>query len=159
MDLPEGYIKYIQDLQTNCKMILIPASTGTKIQENNDATQCCELKKAIYGLVQAARQWWKKFKTVILQMGYKPSLAEPGLFFKNGKTKSFLIIYVDDGGIFSDEAKIQVVLSELIKTFNVKYLGKLDNFIGCKLIEHKEKDTIWIHQPLFKHLEQAFGHL
>jgi hypothetical protein len=67
---------------------------------------------------------------------------------------------VDDGGIFSDEATIKEVLTELGKTFNVKYLGKLENFIGCKLIENKEKDTIWIHQPkLFKHLEQTFGHL
>jgi hypothetical protein len=42
----------------------------------------------------------------------------------------------------------------------VKYLGKLENFIGCKLIENAAKDTIWIHQPkLFKHLEQTFGHL
>jgi hypothetical protein len=160
MDLPEGYITYIKDLQTNGKMNLIPVSSGTKIQEITEATHCCELKKAIYGLVQAARQWWKKFKTVILQMGYKPSLADPCLFFKNGKTKSFIIIYVDDGGIFSDEATIKEVLTELGKTFNVKYLGKLENFIGCKLIENKEKDTIWIHQPkLFKHLEQTFGHL
>jgi hypothetical protein len=57
---------------------------------------------------------------------------------------------VDDGGIFSDEATIQ----------EVKYLGKLENFIKCMLMENKEKDTIWIHHPkLFKHLEQKFGHL
>jgi hypothetical protein len=46
------------------------------------------------------------------------------------------------------------------KSFKVKYLGKLENFIACKLIENKERDTIWIHQPnLFKHLEQTFGKL
>jgi hypothetical protein len=118
------------------------------------------LQIKIYGSVQPARQWRKKFKTVMLPMGYKPSLADPCLFFKDGKTKSFIIIYVDDGGIFSDESTIKEVLAELGKTFNVKYLGKLENFIGCKLIENKEKDTIWIYQlKSFKHLEQTFGHL
>jgi hypothetical protein len=33
MDLPEGYITYIQNLATNGKMNLIPVSSGTKIQE------------------------------------------------------------------------------------------------------------------------------
>jgi hypothetical protein len=93
-------------------------------------------------------------------MGYMPSLADACLFYKNVKTKSFIIIYVDDGGIFSDEKTIQEVISALSKTFTVKHLGKLENFFGCKLIENKEKDTIWIHQPkLFKHLEQSFGKL
>jgi hypothetical protein len=33
-------------------------------------------------------------------------------------------------------------------------------FFGCKLIENKKKDAIWICQPkLFKLLEQTFGHL
>jgi hypothetical protein len=79
---------------------------------------------------------------------------------QNGKTKSFIIIYVDDGGIFSDDETIQEVIQALSRTFNVKYIGKLENFIGCRLIENNERDTIWIHQPkLFKHLEQTFGEL
>ena len=160
MDLPDGYVQYIKELQTNGKTTEIPISNGINIQNINDKEYCCELKKAIYGLVQAARQWWKKFKNVILEMGYKPSLADPCLFYKDGPVKSFIIIYVDDGGIFSDADTIQKVIKELSKTFNVKYLGKLENFIGCKIVENASRDTIWIHQPkLFKHLEQTFGDL
>jgi hypothetical protein len=93
-------------------------------------------------------------------MGYKPSSADPCLFYKDGPTKSFITIYVDDGGIFSDKDTIQEVIQELGKTFNVKYLGKLENFVGYKLVENEAKDKIWIHQPkLFKHLEQTFGEL
>jgi transposase InsO family protein len=160
MEIPEGYIKYIQDLRTNGKQNETPMANGTQIADISEKTHCLELKKAIYGLVQAARQWWKKFKQVILDMGYKPSLADPCLFYKDGNPKSFIIIYVDDGGIFSDDKTIKEVINALSKTFNVKYLGKLENFIGCKLIENEARDTIWIHQPkLFKHLEQAFGKL
>jgi hypothetical protein len=49
---------------------------------------------------------------------------------------------VDDGGVFSDEEKMQEVLTELGKRFKVKPMGKLENFIGCKIIENEAKDTI-----------------
>lgn len=97
----------------------------------------------------------------MLQMVYTPSQGVPCLFYKEGrncKPKSFIIIYVDDGDIISDEVTIQQVLKELGKTFKVKSLGILENSIVCKLIENEAKDTIWIHQPkLFTHLEQTFG--
>jgi Reverse transcriptase (RNA-dependent DNA polymerase) len=121
------------------------------------------LSKAIYGLVQAARQWWKKFKGILSTLGYHPSRADPCLFIKEDKvsnTKSFLIVYVDDGGIFGTPDEIKKVLQELSKTFIVKDLGKMEDFIGCNIIENEERDTIWIHQPkLIKHLKEQFGDL
>jgi hypothetical protein len=72
-------------------------------------------------------------------------------------TKSFIAIYVDDGGISSSEDNIKEVLHELGKHFKVKYLGKLENFLGCKIFENKERDTIYIHQPkLIKNLKLTF---
>jgi hypothetical protein len=39
-------------------------------------------------------------------------------------------------------------------------LGKLENFIGCKIIENPEKTKIWIQQPkLLKNLNQTFSKL
>jgi Reverse transcriptase (RNA-dependent DNA polymerase) len=142
MDLPEGYVQYIKALITNGTQKEIPISNGINIQDLKEWTHFLEFKKAIYGLVQTARQWWKKFKSVILEMGYKPSLADPCLFYRdgtNGKTKSFIIIHVDDGGIFRDEETIQEVITELGKTFKVKYLGKLKNSLGVNSLKIKQK--------------------
>jgi Reverse transcriptase (RNA-dependent DNA polymerase) len=148
MDLPEGYAEYLQKMKQEGKQEKIPITSSDYIkQEITNSLFCCELKKAIYGLVQAARHWWKKFKEVIRQIGYKPSLADPCLFVKDNGGKSFIIIYVDDGGIFGTQDEIKQVLKELSKTFKVKDLGKLENFIGCKIIENQAKDTLWIHQP------------
>jgi hypothetical protein len=112
--------------------------------------------------VQAARQWWKKFKEVLKTLYYFPSRADPCLFIKTDKlnNKSYLIIYVDDGGIFGTPEEIKNVLNQLSKTFVVKDLGPMENFVGCKIITNKNKDTIWLHQPkLFKHLKEQFGTL
>ena len=36
----------------------------------------------------------------------------------------------------------------------------MEHFVGCHLIENKEKDTLWIHQPkLMKNLKTHFGQL
>jgi hypothetical protein len=71
------------------------------------------LKKAIYGLVQAARQWWKKFKEAIAGYNYFPSKVDPCLFVKNANNDvplSFVIIYVDDGGIIGTHESIKEVI-------------------------------------------------
>jgi Reverse transcriptase (RNA-dependent DNA polymerase) len=122
-------------------------------------THCLKFEKALYGLVQAARQWWKKFKEIMKEIGYTPIPVDPCLFTKsiNGKL-TFVIIYVDDGGIFSTTEDIQDVLKALGKTFKVKYLGKLKHFVGCKIIKSADKNKIWIHQPkLLKHFEADFS--
>jgi Reverse transcriptase (RNA-dependent DNA polymerase) len=50
MRLPGGYVKYMLEVH-NIKI--------------DPSTRILLLKKAIYGLVQASRQWWKKFKEVM----------------------------------------------------------------------------------------------
>ena len=145
MEIPDGYAKYTKD---------------THNKELNSKTHCLKLTKAIYGLVQAARQWWKKFKDVLGELGYIPSRADPCLFIRHYETgrRSFLIVYVDDGGIFSSKEEIKEVLEALKKHFIVKDLGKMETFVGCKIIEHQNMTLI--HQPkLIKHLKEQFGEL
>jgi hypothetical protein len=162
MDLPDGYIDFLSELIKNGKTKEIPITIKDDVHTLSKATHCVELLKAIYGLVQAARQWWKKFKEVLLSIGYKSSLADPCLFIKdnNNNQKSFIVIYVDDGGIFSNDKNIKEVIDGLSKHFTIKYLGKMETFLGCKIIENDKKDTIWIHQPkLLKNLKKVFGKL
>jgi hypothetical protein len=110
-------------------------------------------------VVQSARQWWKKFKEILKILGYWPSRADLCLFIrKEGKgNKSYLIIYVDDGGILARPTEVKRILTELSKHFVVKDLGKLESFVGCKIIESKAKNTIYIHQPkLLNNLKEQF---
>jgi Reverse transcriptase (RNA-dependent DNA polymerase) len=43
---------------------------------------CLQLKKSIYGLVQAAHQWWKKFKSEMDKIWFINSQVDPCLFLK-----------------------------------------------------------------------------
>jgi len=57
----------------------------------------CHLKKSIYGLKQASRQWYLKFDQTIRNFGFKENVEDNCVYtkFKNGKF-IFLVLYVDD---------------------------------------------------------------
>jgi hypothetical protein len=82
------------------------------------STHVLLFKKAIYGLVQATRQWWKKCKKVMTGCNYYPSKADPCLFMKKvegDEPMSIFIIYVDYGAIIGTMEAIKVVIVTLLK--------------------------------------------
>jgi hypothetical protein len=158
MEFPDGYPEFIHEKWQYAQ----PPEPKPELITNPKAF-CLRLKKALYGLVQAARQWWKKFKKVMKSIGFLPSEIDPCLFIKdkgNG-LKAFVIIYVDDGGIFGTEEDIKETIEALTKSFVVKDLGKLEYFVGCRIIrDPHNKNRAFIHQPkLLEHLRKEFKHL
>jgi Reverse transcriptase (RNA-dependent DNA polymerase) len=125
MELPDGHIEYLKELYGKGQHYVIPTQLNQKVMDITTKTHCCKLKKAIYGLVQAAHQWRKKFKEVLLQMGYKPSLADPCLFYQDNPPRSFIIIYVDDGGIFSDDETNSRSIKGIEQIFQSEILRKV----------------------------------
>ena len=57
----------------------------------------CRLKKSIYGLKQAYRQWYLKFDETIRKFGFKENEEDNCIYakFKSGRF-IYLILYVDD---------------------------------------------------------------
>ena len=148
MAFPDGYELFLQE-----KFGLTYSSTE----------YCLLLEKALYGLVQAARQWWKKMTEIMKKLGFFPSPADPCLFVKpamKNQPPAFIILYVDDGGVIGTPEVIRSVLDALAKEFKIKELGPMKNFVGCQIHLNKARDTIWINQPkLIKNLELNFGKL
>ena len=57
----------------------------------------CKLKRSIYGLKQASRQWYLKFNDAIVSFGFKENTIDWCIYLKvNGSKFIFLILYVDD---------------------------------------------------------------
>jgi len=130
-ELPEGYADYLEQM----------VSTVINYEE-----LCVLLLKAIYGLIQVARQWWKKFKKTLLKLGYRPSASDPCLFFKKNKCKDMLTITfcVYDGGCIGTKEVIASILEGLSQDFAIKVLGPLKNYVGSNLIEEKANQQMWI---------------
>jgi hypothetical protein len=68
-------------------------------QENS----VCRLQKCLYGLKQASRVWNRHFA----RFGLQSSDADPCLYFRrNNKEVLFVLIWVDDGLVISDDANL-----------------------------------------------------
>ena len=128
---------------------------GYKISED----EVLELLMAIYGLIQAARQWWKKFMTLLEDIGFERSLADPCLVKRENKTTGKIIylgVHVDDASCIGNGTEIKKALEELKTKLTIKELGTFDKYLGCEVIRKDEK--VWITQnALIKKLETKFG--
>ncbi|GJZ30148.1 zinc finger, CCHC-type containing protein [Tanacetum coccineum] len=86
----------------------------------------CKLKRSIYGLKQASRQWNKRFDDEIKKFGFTQNPDEPCVYLKaSGSNVTFLILYVDDILIMGNNIPmLQGVKSYLGRCFAMKDLGE-----------------------------------
>ena len=64
----------------------------------HEKDECLALDKAIYGLVQAARQYFKKFEEILVKrMGFQQCKSDPCLYMRKSKKGIVIILsYIDD---------------------------------------------------------------
>lgn len=85
----------------------------------------CLLKRSLYGLKQASREWNAEFCAKLLQYGLVQSARDHCLFIKQkGDNFLALLVYVDDVLVTgSDTAQIQSRKDHLHALFTIKDLG------------------------------------
>ena len=92
-----------------------------EIDPGLSSEDCYQLLEEIYGLCQAARQFWKKFVNTVKQepFGFQVSPADPCMLFKENELwVCIIIMYVDDMLIIGKEAQIQDFATERIFSEN-----------------------------------------
>lgn len=113
---------------------------GYPIQGEN---MVCKLNKSLYGLRQASRQWFHKFSSTVLKLGFVQSIADHSLFsMGSGPQLVILLVYVDDIILAGpDLPLIHKVQAWLEENFKLKIIGDLKYFLGLEIA----KSTKGIH--------------
>lgn len=94
-----------------------------------------KLKRCIYGLNQASRQWNHKLTSTLISLGYSQSKSDYSLFTK--KTKSCfttILVYVDDFVLACDSLlEINNIKKVLDTAFSIKDMGNLKYLLGLEV--------------------------
>ncbi|PKU66222.1 Retrovirus-related Pol polyprotein from transposon TNT 1-94 [Dendrobium catenatum] len=95
----------------------------------------CLLRKSIYGLRQAPRQWYNTFSAYLATIGFRHSKSDPSLLtYRKGNVHIMLLVYVDDILITgNNEGAISDTLTKLHNAFSLKHLGHANHFLGIKI--------------------------
>ena len=101
----------------------------------------CRLKKSLYGLKLAPRQWYKKLDSFMSNHGFTRCQADHCCYFKKFDNNFIiLLLYVDDMLVAgSDMQEIVNLKQKLSKQFKMKDLGAAKQILGMRI----KRDTNW----------------
>ena len=110
-------------------------------------TVCC-LRKSLYGLKQAARQWNKKLHDAFASMGFKRLESDRSIYILlRGDVRIIVPIFIDDITFASsDSAQIDSAVKELSSHFKLRDLGPTSFLLGVEIIRNRTKRTISLSQ-------------
>ncbi|CAI7847690.1 unnamed protein product [Closterium sp. NIES-53] len=119
------------------------------------------LRRPVYGLRQAPREWHDTLRTTLAALGFTPSTADPSPFLRTDTSLPpfYILVYVDDL-VFAtaDTAGLAHVKSELQKRNTCTDLGELRSYLGLQITRERARRTITLTQShMVQQVLQRFG--
>ncbi|CAI7729918.1 unnamed protein product, partial [Closterium sp. NIES-54] len=112
------------------------------------------LRRPVYGLRQAPREWHDTLRTTLAALGFAPSTADPSLFLRTDTSLPpfYILVYVDDL-VFAtaDTAGLAHMKSELQKRHTCTDLGELRSYLGLQITRDRAQRTITLTQSHMVH--------
>lgn len=108
----------------------------------------CRLKKSIYGLKQASRQWYYKFHQVVSSFGFESNIVDECIYLKFcGSKFIFLVLYVDDILLASnDKYMLHQTKNFLFMNFEMKDLDDASFVLGIEILRDRSQGILRLSQ-------------
>lgn len=111
----------------------------------------CKLKKSIYGLKQASRQWYLKFNDTITSFGFKENIVDRCIYLKiSGRKLIILVLYVDDILLATNDlGLLHQTNGFLSKNFAMKDMGEASYVIGIEIFRDRSQGWLGLSQKAY----------
>jgi hypothetical protein len=111
----------------------------------------CHLRKSIYGLKQASRQWYLKFDETIRGFGFKKNEEDNCIYTKFRNRKFiFLILYVDDILLASSDVSVLLETKRFLSSnFDMKDLDETSFVLGIEIHQDRRKGVLELSQKTY----------
>jgi hypothetical protein len=115
----------------------------------SELSQLLELKRALYGLQDAPRLWYKHLTATLEKLGLQQVPGVPCLF---SNVRLIVFFFVDDI-VVAVATKNQDAYcrfdEQLRAAYDVRFLGELKWFLSIRVIRDRSKRKIWLMQDSF----------
>jgi hypothetical protein len=111
----------------------------------------CHMKKCIYGLKQASRQWYLKFDETIRNFVFKENEEDNCIYakVKNGKF-IFLILYVDDILLASSDVNLLLETKRVLSSnIDMKDLSEASFILEIEIRRDRRKRVLGLSQKAY----------
>ena len=108
-----------------------------------------KILKTIYGMKQSGMSFWIQLLKCMRHMGFSRSNSDPALYYKwTEKGLNVWISWVDDLLTIGPKEDVIKNKEELMKRFECDDIGKLNEYVGCKIDINEEERCMKITQPV-----------
>ena len=125
--------------------------------EVDGRNKVCLLKRSLYGLKQAGREWNLLIDETIKQFGFHSSSYDPSVYFKysNGSL-CLVVVYVDDILIICPTDILRKeIKGRLLESFKCRDLGEVSTFLGIRVLR-KDKNVYLSQEEKINDLLEKF---
>ena len=111
----------------------------------------CKLKRSIYGLKQASRQWNLKFHQTMLKYGFTMMEEDHCVYIKHSKIGFIILsLYVDDILIVVNDKKlIDVTKKRLSLKFEMKDMDEASYVLSVRIFKDRLKQLLGLSQETY----------
>lgn len=116
--------------------------------QKDQQNKVCKLKKSLYGLKQAGREWNKKFNEILCGIGFRKCLSDNCVYIMK-KNEEFIIValYVDDLMLACSNQSTMSEIIEQLKCFvDVVDRGPISFYLGMEIERDGLRGPITVHQ-------------
>jgi hypothetical protein len=114
-----------------------------------EGNQVVHLKKALYGLRQAPRLWYKNINRFFLTIGFHQRIADSNLYIQD---EVLLLLYVDDMLVAYDPTTAnntaKKIKNSLLGKYEMSDLGEVQRFLGLE-VEKDENGSYHLGQEIY----------
>ncbi|CAI7905742.1 unnamed protein product [Closterium sp. NIES-53] len=112
------------------------------------------LRRQVYDLRQAPREWHDTLRTTLAALGFAPATADPSLFLRTDTSLPpfYALVYIDDLVFATADAEaLTLVKSELQKRHTCTDLGEVRIYLGLQITRDRARRTITLTQSHMVH--------
>ncbi|KAI3646031.1 hypothetical protein MP228_008959 [Amoeboaphelidium protococcarum] len=108
-----------------------------------------KLHKTLYGLKQAASEWYSHLSKCLAKIGFVPTASDP-CFFHRESDDALILAHVDDMLLGIKGADAMKALKQQIKAMlDITDCGEAKFFLGLHLERNRKEKTVLMHQHQF----------